>query len=318
MCPERLKASAFSSDDDRDEVALWISLRSNCSSTSFAFLTYVAWCLPWCSSMICRRCEARARSSRTAAREACISAWAVPSSRAIAQTSPPGAMRRGGIQADSPLWAKAQPSVERPYSGQRPDGGRRDGGLACRPCLLRTTSAALRLRSHRSRGGRAAVSPRMGGPRLCAESPALAARVVQPRRVSLRHRAHAGRELPRGELLREVVHRHRAPARGEGRRPVTARFRPGDRVRTRAENPEGHTRLPRYLCDRGGDDRGGARRLPAAGRTRPRRPARKVHQRDALHRRVRRPRSVARTSGREPLSVSADLWDSYLEPERAR
>jgi len=31
-----------------------------------------------------------------------------------------------------------------------------------------------------------------------------------------------------------------------------ARFRTGDRVRTRAANPEGHTRLPRYLCDRQG------------------------------------------------------------------
>jgi nitrile hydratase subunit beta len=91
------------------------------------------------------------------------------------------------------------------------------------------------------------------------------------------------------------------------------RFQRGDVVRTRATNPEGHTRLPRYLCDRRGtieavhglfllpDDR--ARGVTVASSAK-----------QALYTVVFDGREVWRERTSEPLSLSADLWDSYLEP----
>jgi nitrile hydratase len=97
---------------------------------------------------------------------------------------------------------------------------------------------------------------------------------------------------------------------------VSPRFRPGDRVRTRAVNPEGHTRLPRYLCDREGtietvhaacplpDDRARGVSVEAC-------------KKEVLYTVLFDGREVWRERSVEPLSVSADLWDSYLRPERA-
>jgi len=97
---------------------------------------------------------------------------------------------------------------------------------------------------------------------------------------------------------------------------VTARFHTGDRVRTRAANPEGHTRLPGYLCDRRGTIEvvHGAYALPDER-------ARGVDlltcRKETLYTVVFEGREVWRELTAERLSVSADLWDSYLEPERA-
>jgi nitrile hydratase subunit beta len=98
---------------------------------------------------------------------------------------------------------------------------------------------------------------------------------------------------------------------------VTARFHAGDGVRTRAVNPEGHTRLPRYLCDRKGrieavhgmcalpDDRAQGVGLD-------------ICRKEVLYTVVFQGSEVWRERSSEPLTVSADLWDSYLEPEKAR
>jgi nitrile hydratase len=90
----------------------------------------------------------------------------------------------------------------------------------------------------------------------------------------------------------------------------------GDRVRTRAVNPEGHTRLPRYLCDRKGTVEAvhGDYALPEE---RARGMNLQICTKEALYTVVFDGREVWRERSSEPLSVSADLWDSYLEPERA-
>ena len=98
---------------------------------------------------------------------------------------------------------------------------------------------------------------------------------------------------------------------------MTARFRRGEQVRTRARNPEGHTRLPRYLCDRRGtveavhgefplpDERALGVSLEAC-------------RRETLYTVVFEGSEVWRERVAEPVLVSADLWDSYLEPESSR
>jgi nitrile hydratase subunit beta len=95
---------------------------------------------------------------------------------------------------------------------------------------------------------------------------------------------------------------------------VTQRFRAGDGVRTRTANPEGHTRLPRYLCGRKGtvaavhgvyplpDER--ALGVSLASCTK-----------EVLYTVVFDGREVWRERSSEALSIAADLWDSYLEPE---
>jgi nitrile hydratase len=98
---------------------------------------------------------------------------------------------------------------------------------------------------------------------------------------------------------------------------MTGRFHRGDLVRTRAQNPEGHTRLPRYLCDRRGtveavhgdfplpDERALGGNLATC-------------RKETLYTVVFEGREVWREHAAEPMSVSADLWDSYLEPEPLR
>jgi nitrile hydratase subunit beta len=97
---------------------------------------------------------------------------------------------------------------------------------------------------------------------------------------------------------------------------VIPRFRPGDRVRTRAVNPEGHTRLPRYLSGRAGTIEAvhGIYPLPderALG------VALESCKKETLYTVFFDGREVWRERAVEPVSVLADLWDSYLEPERA-
>ena len=79
MWPERWKARFFS----RPLIAPHVSLSrasASCSSVSLAPLTYAAWCLSWCSSMISRADHRlRARSSRTEVQEACRRPCGVPS-----------------------------------------------------------------------------------------------------------------------------------------------------------------------------------------------------------------------------------------------
>jgi nitrile hydratase len=98
---------------------------------------------------------------------------------------------------------------------------------------------------------------------------------------------------------------------------VTSRFRIGDRVRTRAVNPEGHTRLPRYLCDRAGT-------IEAVHGTYPRPDERALGvaleqcTKETLYTVFFEGGEVWRERAVEPVSISADLWDSYLEPERVK
>jgi nitrile hydratase len=98
---------------------------------------------------------------------------------------------------------------------------------------------------------------------------------------------------------------------------ASARFRAGDRVRTRAGEREGHTRLPRYLRDRAGtiekvhglfalpDERALGVDLAACTK-------------ETLYTVVFEGREVWRERLAEPLAVSADLWESYLELEPSR
>ena len=97
---------------------------------------------------------------------------------------------------------------------------------------------------------------------------------------------------------------------------MTARFAPGDRVRTRAANPQGHTRLPRYLCNRTGiiEIVHGMYPLPderALGT------ALERCTKEALYTVIFEGSEVWRERAVETLSVSADLWESYLAAEPA-
>jgi nitrile hydratase subunit beta len=92
------------------------------------------------------------------------------------------------------------------------------------------------------------------------------------------------------------------------------RFQPGDRVRTRAVPSEGHTRLPRYLAGRRGTIEAvhGVYPLPdhrALGVDLVR------CKKEMLYTVVFEGREVWRERVSEPVTVSADLWDSYLESE---
>ncbi len=98
---------------------------------------------------------------------------------------------------------------------------------------------------------------------------------------------------------------------------ITGCFRPGERVRARATDPNHHTRLPRYARGHVGEivEVHGAWRLPddsARGAAAPRVEA------------VYAVRFAARDLwGEGGHTVTIDLWESYLEPaeelpERAR
>jgi hypothetical protein len=98
---------------------------------------------------------------------------------------------------------------------------------------------------------------------------------------------------------------------------LTQRFRAGDQVRTRAVNPEGHTRLPSYLCGRKGTIEAvhGVSPLPDE---RARGVSLEHCKKEGLYTVLFDGREVWRERTSEPLLLSADLWDSYLEPEQAR
>jgi hypothetical protein len=101
---------------------------------------------------------------------------------------------------------------------------------------------------------------------------------------------------------------------GREARRAPSRFRTGDRVRTVAREREGHTRLPRYLRDRAGtiesvqgifplpDERALGVDLASCAK-------------QTLYTVVFEGGEVWRERLCEPLTVSADLWESYLEQE---
>lgn len=88
------------------------------------------------------------------------------------------------------------------------------------------------------------------------------------------------------------------------------RFVPGDRVRTRTADPDGHTRLPRYARGAVGTvvERAGAHPL-ADDRAR---------GRDGEPRAVHHVRfTAAELFGAGDHAVVVELWEDYLEEERA-
>ena len=112
-----------------------------------------------------------------------------------------------------------------------------------------------------------------------------------------------GKPLPRFLPAAEV---NKALSRGSYSREPTgpARFKAGDRVRTKNIHPHTHTRLPRYARDKVGVDRMRARlpRVPGFGRDRPgREPAM------ALHGAVRRARTVGRSRRSEVEGLDRSL-----------
>jgi nitrile hydratase len=91
---------------------------------------------------------------------------------------------------------------------------------------------------------------------------------------------------------------------------MAERFAPGDRVRTRAADPDHHTRLPRYARGVPGTvvERAGTHPLAddrAAGLVTPAQPV--WHVRFA----------AADLFGAGDHTVTVELWDAYLEPDPA-
>jgi nitrile hydratase len=87
-----------------------------------------------------------------------------------------------------------------------------------------------------------------------------------------------------------------------------ARFRPGERVRTRLADPPHHTRLPRYARGRVGE----------VDTVRPAQPLPDDRARQVLAPRVE-PVYTVRFAARDlwgegSHTVTVDLWESYLEP----
>ncbi len=94
---------------------------------------------------------------------------------------------------------------------------------------------------------------------------------------------------------------------------AAGRFRPGDRIRTRTIDPAHHTRLPRYA-------RG---RLGVVERVQRPFPLPDDRARGIAPPRVERVYTVAfdarelwGDAGEGAHTVTIDLWESYLEPER--
>jgi nitrile hydratase len=69
--------------------------------------------------------------------------------------------------------------------------------------------------------------------------------------LAARHSLHEPKPLPRTMTMADAA---KPAIRGDFERPAAApaRFKPGDRVRTRNINPTTHTRLPRYARDKEG------------------------------------------------------------------
>jgi hypothetical protein len=93
---------------------------------------------------------------------------------------------------------------------------------------------------------------------------------------------------------------------------VSPRFAVGDVVQTRATNPEGHTRLPEYLCGRAGTIAKVHGLVPLAD-DRARGASAQSATRETLYTVVFQASDVWRDHADKAHSVSADLWDSYLE-----
>jgi nitrile hydratase subunit beta len=88
------------------------------------------------------------------------------------------------------------------------------------------------------------------------------------------------------------------------------RFSPGDRVRTRSINPEGHTRLPAYLCGRVGRVELVVGSFPLADE---RAGGRSDTPPQTLYTVCFAGREVW-GDGAQAATISADLFESYLEP----
>jgi hypothetical protein len=90
-----------------------------------------------------------------------------------------------------------------------------------------------------------------------------------------------------------------------------AEWRPGDRVRTRAVDPAGHTRLPRYARGAVGTVVEPAGRHPLADeRARGRSP----EPQEVYHVRF----AAADLFGDGDHTVTVELWQDYLEPVEER
>jgi nitrile hydratase subunit beta len=69
--------------------------------------------------------------------------------------------------------------------------------------------------------------------------------------IAAGHSLHPAKPLP-GKLTIDVVQAGMTRSSFFRQQQAAARFKPGDRVRTRNINPQGHTRLPRYARDKPG------------------------------------------------------------------
>jgi hypothetical protein len=93
---------------------------------------------------------------------------------------------------------------------------------------------------------------------------------------------------------------------------VTARFAVGDVVRTRAARREGHTRLPRYLELRVGR----VEAVHGPFRLADERAAGEAGTPQTLYSVVFEGAEVWGAGAASlPMTIAADLWDSYLDPE---
>jgi hypothetical protein len=95
---------------------------------------------------------------------------------------------------------------------------------------------------------------------------------------------------------------------------VTRRFAVGDVVRTRASRPDGHTRLPRYLEGR----RGRVEAVHGDFALADERAEGVAGAPQALYGVVFEGSEVwGEGAASRPLTIAADLWDAYLDPEPA-
>jgi nitrile hydratase len=93
---------------------------------------------------------------------------------------------------------------------------------------------------------------------------------------------------------------------------VTARFSVGDAVRTREARREGHTRLPRYLERRRGCIEAVHGEFPLADE----RAEGGAAAPQALYAVVFDGAEVwGEDAAAQPMTIAADLWDAYLEPD---
>jgi hypothetical protein len=93
---------------------------------------------------------------------------------------------------------------------------------------------------------------------------------------------------------------------------VIARFAVGDAVRTRSVRLSGHTRLPAYLANRRGRIERVHGAYPLADERAEGAPVPSVQ---ALYAVIFEGAEVWGDSNPEPLTIAADLWDAYLDPD---